>query len=303
MKKSCFLILFNFFMLSFFANSQNISVIHIQGDVKIMGFNEPPQKAKNLIYGPIVNGQKVIVSNNSRVRFLRTKNEICDITKAGIYDIKNLSFINLETNSIFSKFCDYFHSFFINHSSSESKESYKNNIYAISRGGVSPPSLDFPLPGILPIDAGTITFTWTNPCDTCHYIFSIYDFENKKEVVKIETNEKQFELKDPQKFLYFGKKYYWNVKIKNQILEYNSNSFTIAKTGDYEQKIQAIKTGLENDDAIWMDEIPKTIYIMGNLQEQKLNNYALIYAMKQAENSIQIKDISDRFLYDQLLKK
>jgi hypothetical protein len=292
-------------------SGQNIATIHIQGDVKIMGLTEAPNKARPLVYGPIALDKKVKLAPNAKVKFLKSNNEICYLDKAGEYILNNLHFVPMETNSIFSKFCDYFQNFFTNHSSPESKDTYKNNIYAISRGDIPAPSLDFPLSGMLPADIGPISFVWTH-CDTCTkevgrdtstYEFSIFEFESKKVVHTFSTKQKKYTLSNPDKLLQAGKKYFWNVKISKVALEYQSNSFTIAKSGDFDLKVKAIQAGLENDDSVWMDEIPKTIYIMSQLQEQKFNNFAILYGWRQAKKDPtgQLSDFCDRFLYDQLI--
>jgi hypothetical protein len=283
--------------------SQNIATIHIYGDVKIFGLTEPVAKAKPLVYGPVAPDKKIKLAPNAKVKFLKSNNELCYLDKAGEYILKNQHFIPLESNSIFSKFCDYFHNFFINHSSSESKNTYKNNIYAISRGDLGAPSLDFPLSGMMPADIGPITFSWTHASDTSTFEFGIFEFDSKQPVHTISTKQKKYVLANPDRLLQAGKKYFWNVKINSVAVEYQSNSFTVAKLGDFDQRIQAIKSTLDNDDSVWMDEIPKTIYIMSQLQEQKLNNFAVLYGWRQAASdpTDQLSNFCDRFLYDQLL--
>ncbi len=284
-------------------SAQSFATIHIQGDVKIFGLTETPSKARPLVYGPVAPDKKIKLAPNAKVKFLKSNNEMCYLDKAGEYILKNQHFIPIETNSIFSKFCDYFHNFFVNHGSAESKDTYKNNIYAISRGDIAAPSLDFPLSGMLPADIGPISFVWTHPSDTTTYELGIFEFESKKLVHTFSTKQKKYTLSNPDKLLQAGKKYFWNVKISKVALEYQSNSFTIAKSGDFDLKVSAIQSGLENDDSVWMDEIPKTIYIMSQLQEQKLNNFAVLYGWRQAKKDPtgQLSDFCDRFLYDQLI--
>ncbi len=285
--------------------SQSVSVIHIEGEAYSVTQKDGKEQYIKLMYGPLKHVDKVIIKQNSVVKIINENDQICVLSREGTYNAKVLEFKNVETNSTFSKFCDYFHGFFGHHSSSESKENYKNTIYAISRGSIPPPSLDFPLSGVLPNDEGEIPFIWTHACDSCEYIFSIHDFSNKEIVYTIMTNDHMVEMKNPEKYLVSDKKYYWTVKIVGSNTEDEIIFFEITSKGDYNNKVKAIEDTI-NSAKLTFSETAKAIFIISELDASDLQNYAIFYGLKSKANSkdsIAISDILDRYWYDTLMEK
>lgn len=301
--KTLYIMLF-FFMTSFIFG-QNLSVIHIDGSAFYVTQQDGKEKYNKMTYGPITDASSIIVKENSSIKLLRDDNKISAIEKEGTYLLKDLTFITPENTSMFGKFCDYFHSFFVNHSSAESKANYHNNIYAISRGNTPAPSLDFPLEGRIPVDAGPLTFIWTHACDSCEYIFTIADLSSKDIVYTLMTTDQTVTIRNPEKYLTSGNQYYWSTRVVGLDLEYENVAFSAAADGQYMKAIKSIESSL-NESNVKLSPTPKLIYVLSELENNDELNFALFYGLNQKsiDNSEEsLSDVFDRYWYDHLLNK
>jgi hypothetical protein len=286
------------------SNAQTINVIHIEGDAytsKMVGEKEIFSK---LVYGPLAKSDKIIVKSNSLVRLVGDEKQICELSKEGDYLIKDLAFAKVPCNSIFDKFYDYFHSFFVNHSSSESKANYRNNIYAISRGNTPPPALNFPLAGLIPTDAGSIPFTWSHACDTCEYILTVNDMKSREVIFTVMTKDQKVVMENPKKYLSPDTEYYWTVKTVGVDQEYKNIIFHTASLEAYETRINNLENEIDQSSTP-ISETARMLYIMSELDAADLQNYALFYGLNLVENTSNsfMKDLFERYYYDSLLAK
>lgn len=284
------------------SNGQQISVMHFAGDAYTYNTNDSKVKYNKIVFGPLPNADKILVKENASLKLLNEENEICEVTEEGEYDIKSLKFVKTKSNSLFNKFCDYFHSFFINHSSSESKSNYKNSIHAISRGALSPPQLDFPIDGLVPVTSGNMNFSWSHSCDACQYVVTIYDLETRASVYAWTTKDHNVTLENVDQFLLLNKKYYWTVTISGQEMEYPISRITVGEKGDYDAQISYLNKEISQS-KLDLDAATKAIFIMSYLAEQDLMNYAIYYGQQQTEKNVDNKVLADfveRFWYDAL---
>ena len=281
---------------------QQISVMQYDGDAFTYNSNDEKVMYKKVVFGPLPKADKILLKDNSTLKLINEDNETCEITKEGEYEIKSLKFEKSESNSLFDKFCSYFHSFFINHSSAESKSSYKNSIHAISRGVLSPPQLDFPLDGTIPFTDGDIQFSWSHSCEACQYVVTIYDLETRASVYAWTTEEQEVVLKGADQFLLANKKYYWTVTISGQEMEYPISRIMVGDKRGYKKQIESIENEIASSD-IKLSDATKAIYVMSLLEEQGLINYAIYYGQQlkaqNPENKV-LMDFVDRFWYDTL---
>lgn len=281
---------------------QQISVMHYDGDAFTYNTNDSKVKYKKVVFGPLPDADKILIKENSALKLVNENNEICEIIEEGEYDINKLAFVKAESNSLFDKFCTYFHSFFISHSSAESKSSYKNSIHAISRGALSPPQLDYPLDGMIPSTSGNINFSWSHSCEACKYVVTIYDLETRASVYAWTTEAHEVTLSNVNQFLMPGKNYYWTVTVSGQEMEYPISRITVGEKGGYEAHISKLEKEI-SDSNLELNEATKAIYIMSYLEDQDLINYAIYYG-QQLRNSNPddkvLSDFVDRFWYDTL---
>jgi hypothetical protein len=283
---------------------QNYSIIHIEGDAFAYTNVDGKEKYSKLVYGPLTDCEKIVVKNNALVKVLGEDKRLSILNKEGEYAIASLQFNEVEGNSIFNRFCNYFHAFFVNHASSESKANYENNIYAISRGNLAAPSLDFPMEGMLPADAGSLPFIWTHDCDSCEYIFNINDMESRELIYTMMTEEKQVLVENPMKYFSPGKEYYWSVKIVGQDLEYEVIPFTVSPKGDYDNSISVIRGEIDKS-MTQFTAVAKMVFVMGELGYDQAN-YAIYYGLGQCEKypkDDQMRNLFERFWYDSLMEK
>lgn len=284
---------------------QNISVMQYDGDAFTYNTDDSKVKYKKIVFGPLPEADKILLKDNSTLKLVNEENEICELTKEGDFDIKDLQFVKAKSNSLFDKFCTYFHSFFISHSSAESKSSYKNSIHAISRGALSPPQLDFPLDGILPSTSGDIQFSWSHSCEGCQYVVTIYELETRASVYAWTTESLSVVLNKSDQFLLPNKKYYWTVTISGQEMEYPISRITMGSKDDYNTQIEKLENEISNSD-LNLSNATKAIYIMSYLAEKDLLNYAIYYGQQQcikyAEDLV-LSDFVDRFWYDTLMNQ
>ena len=283
---------------------QDISVLQFSGESFAYNSDQDKVKYKKIVFGPLPDANKILVKENASLKLLNDKNEICELTDEGEYMVSALKFKTVQSSSTFDRFCDYFHSFFINHSSSESKSNYKNSIHAISRGRLSPPQLDFPLSGLLPSESGNLSFEWSHACESCQYVVSVNEVETRTNVYAWTTTERSVELENAEKFLLPNKKYYWTVTVSGQEMEYPITRFTMANKKAYSNEIQAMKAEIKKT-ALGLNRTTESIYIMSQLEEKDLLNYAVFYGKRQisadSKNGI-LRDYVERFWYDALLE-
>ncbi len=290
--------------------SQEISVIHIQGDAKTNAKSEKKsgwvEKTINLSYGPLKQDQKLILNNKATVKLIRDDGSQCELQGPGTFEISDLKFEKIEEKSTLNTFMDYFKSFFVAHPNSESKENYSNSISAISRGEmVMPPLLSFPFPGALPLLKKEINFSWEVSCDTCTYNLIIKDLSGKKIVLQKETNKHNFTLTHPEKYFELNKKYLWWVEIKHSDAVAVSQLFTINDFNDYQSRINEIEKSLGNENS-YLNPVTKMISVFSALEKDELTNYMILYGqeqMKKYPKDAAIRGIYNRVYYDNLKRK
>ena len=283
---------------------QSLSVIHMTGESYTVKTVDGKEKYNKIVFGPIGLAEKLIVKEGATVRLMNDEKQVLDLNQEGSYLVQDLKFTPVEENSIFSKFCDYFHSFFVNHSSAESKANYRNSIYAISRGNVPPPYLDFPLNGSVPYSDSVFPFIWTHACEDCEYIITVYDYETRSPVYASTTNENRVEVSDVKSYFKPNTKYYWTVTISGEEMEYKTNIFTTAVKQEYEKTLAGITSDLSSSD-FKATPTTETIYVISELQERGLTNFAVYYGLQQLNkypDNLQLKDFVERFWYDTLVE-
>jgi hypothetical protein len=287
-------------------NAQDITVIGLEGEVYVMHMDGNKKQYAQLVYGPMKNAEMIVLKAGSMIKLVNEKKEVCTINQPGDYSISNLEFEITKDQSTFGKFYDYFHSFFSSHESTESKKNYKNTVYAISRGSMVSPSLDFPIEGVVPYGRLlSLPFIWTHDCESCTYELQIYDYSTRKTVFSVKTLDQKFDLENSDKYLKSGNKYYWTVQIEGQEVDTEKVIFTMSKKADFETTISTLK----NDFSLaseQISEIGKSIYILSNLEQSGLLNYSILYGFHLKEkypNNEGINNICDRQWYDYLLNK
>ena len=285
---------------------QNISVIGIEGEVFVKKDINGKGQYHKLVYGPLKDVHAIIVKEKSKVTLANNDKSICKLESTGEFKVSELVFQDASNFNMFNKFCKYFTSFFTNHESSESKANYKNSIYAISRGTMAEPFLDFPLDGLLPYGRlGAMPFQWTHDCDGCQYLIEVRDLDTKEPVYTNTTSEKHITMENSEILLKPGKKYYWAIEVVGQDVKSESSIFTMSTTADFESIISVLKNDIQNlgKDS---DELSQNIYIISSLEETDLPNYAILYGFYLKEKSKDnpfVSDIVDRLLYDHLMEK
>ncbi|MBK9108718.1 MAG: hypothetical protein IPM92_10230 [Saprospiraceae bacterium] len=266
------------------ANGQDIMAVHIQGQVRVCNHGDDETKAKSLNFGPVNANQKLILGQNAVVRFIRKTGEHCEVTKAGVYNISSLNFLKTSESSFMSKLGGFIKSFLEAKHSSESKESYKNTVHAISRGDQMLPILNFPFTGILPAELTSIDFKWTHLCDTCVYELEVYEMASKSKLFSAKTAQKEYKFLNPLQYLLAENEYYWTVRVVNSKADVNAMTFKLAATNEYQLIVDELMQQVQSTD-IPLQNLPKTMYIMKSLEEMGFENYAMIYGMKVLEEN------------------
>lgn len=306
MKNSRIIPILIFTLASLFMSAQDLMIIEIIGEAYGQSMIDDKTQYKKLVYGPINNIKKIVVKEKASVRLTNEDRHVAVLDKEGEYPIDKIVFTPSKDVSMFDKFCDYFHSFFISHESTESKANYKNNIYAISRGANNAPDVNFPLEGVLPFGRlDPMPFYWTNDCQDCTYQLEIFDYTTRKSIYQYETIEKQHQLNSNQLYLEKGKKYYYTVGIKGESKASEPVIFEMSSKADFEKIISSLRTEV-NGAAQGISNIGEAIYIMSSLEESGLVNYAILYGFHLKEkypNDATIIDLTDRIWYDQLLNR
>lgn len=282
-------------------STAQISVVYMEGDAFIEEIKQEKPTYKKIVYGPLPTAETIVLKESSSLRLLDEENRICNLSEPGTYTVSKLRFEKSERNSMFDRFCDYFHSFFINHSTSESKSNYKNSIHAISRGILSAPALDFPLEGELPSDAGPLPFVWSHACDTCQYVLSINNLKTKANVFAHTGSEKSITLKKPEKFLVPGEQYYWSVNVSGVEVASENSIFTVSAKGTYDQKIKQSEAVVKS--LSFQAPEATAVYVMSDMVATDQANYGLLYGFDMQEkypNNAQVADLVQRMWYDML---
>lgn len=282
-------------------STAQVSVVYMEGDAFIEEIKQEKPTYKKIVYGPLPTAETIVLKESSSLRLLDEENRICTLSEPGTYTVSKLRFEKSERNSMFDRFCDYFHSFFINHSTSESKSNYKNSIHAISRGILSAPALDFPLEGELPSDAGPLPFVWSHACDTCQYVLSINNLKTKANVYAHTGSEKTVTLEEPSRFLTPGEQYYWSVNVSGVEVTSENGIFSVAATGAYGQKVKQSEAVVQS----LSFESPEatTVFVMSDMAASDDINFGLLYGFDmqiEHPDNAQIADLVQRMWYDML---
>ncbi len=287
-----------FFLLIFCTSlSAQINVISIDGNAYYLKKSESENQYIELSYGPLTNADEIILKENTAVTLINEQDHICALTE-GEYAISALKFNEKENQSTFSRFCDYFTSFFMHHSAPESKKLYTNNIYAISRGRNQAPTLDLPLEGEISLDYGYLPFAWTHSCDTCEYIFTINKLESKDIVFSTMTSQKSFNLENPEKYLKSNIDYYWSVKTSGEDIEYDHRVITPMEHKKMKAALDSLT--VEASQFNLQDSTASLIYVLGKLESQEKYNEAIQYGLSQRSegNTKKIDKVIENFIYD-----
>lgn len=289
--------------LSVTYGQSSIKVRHVEGDCFTVHVDGDKEKYSKIVIAPLKEAKEIIVKKGATLSLINTNNEVVDITTEGRYMVSDLSFSVPEDKTIMDKFYNYFHSFFSSHASSESKVSYQNSIYAISRGDQTMPYLDFPLDGELPYTSGSMIFSWTHACDDCQYVFSINEYSSRSAVYATTTKDKSYTLAEASKYLQARKKYYWTVAISGLEMEYDSKVFTMSDKDQYAKILSGITSSIKTT-TMSSNTITSTIFVMSELLAQGKQNYAIYYGMKQVDSypaDTLLRDYVERFWYDALM--
>jgi len=285
--------------------SQVLTAVSIDGEVYVKFTKNGKETYNRMVFGPVVNAEKIIVKNNSKVKLVNEKNMICSLDKPGDYKTIELGFTSPVNTTMFSNFLKQFKSFFGQHDNPESKSNYKNTIFAISRGQEGNLSPDFPLSGILPYGRlGSVPFIWTNDCLECSYVVRVYDLETQREVFSATTTKHSLDLENSDNKLKPGKRYYWTVEAEGIGQPSRKVYFEMSKNADFEEKISKFKNeaDFEGND---LSETAKNIYILSQLEEADLINYAVLYGFYLKERNPadeMLHNVVDRMWYDHLLQ-
>lgn len=298
------------FVNTYSLKAQSITVIYIQGDVKtFIKTNQKSGNAESLVnlsYGPVSEDQKLILTKNATVKLIKEDGSQCEVTGSGTYFIRDLKCVKTEEKTTVNAFFDYFKSFFVSHPNSESKEHYSNSIAAISRGDmIMPPLLSFPFPGVLPFTKKEITFSWEVSCDTCSYTLSIEDLATKEVILHEETNNHNYTLKSPEKYLALNKKYLWYVEVKNNGIKSAPQLFTVTALEDYQLKVSGLEKSFGKDNP-YLNPVTQMVGVFSALEKERLINYMVIYGQDQIKKhpkDASLKDFYNRVYYDNLKRK
>ncbi len=285
------------------SQAQSISVIFIEGDVKITSAMGKADQAVNLVYGPVSENKKLILAEHASVKLIKEDGNVCHLSKPGSYLIKDLVFDKSGGKSTISSFVDYFTSFFEGHPNSESKEKYKNSISAISKGHLGvPPILEFPFPGNLPLVKNSLLFSWGSRCDSCTYKLVIQDVSSKIVVFEKISKEQSYMLNNPQDYLKVNTNYVWYIQMIHANLNSIPQLFTASDPKDYTSKIKDLEKTLTKGNKN-LSPTSKLAGIYGALEREQLTNHMIIYGREQLKKypkDTHLAEIYDRVYYDNL---
>lgn len=275
-----YLVFFVLGLLSGVMSAQEIMVVHIDGEAYVMLDDQETSTYDKLVLGDLPSSATILVKSNSTVRLIADKSSYVDLEGEASYELADLVFQESDSKGMFAKFCKYFSDFFAGHSSAEAKSSYRNRIYAVSRGKASIPSLDFPLEGDLPYVDQSMTFSWTHGCQDCKYVFQIVDYKSRSSVFAETTSSHSITLDNVNEYLSPSSRYYWSVAISGVELDYQKIIFDTTAEGDYGTMIDAVRGELDQME-FTVSPSGEVAYVMQRLQEQGLTNYAIYYGQQK----------------------
>lgn len=297
-----FRLLFNcavFLLLSTVLTAQKVSVIEMFGKIQIS--TADGKSFQNLVYGDYPMDRKVNLEQNARLTLSKSNGEICQLNQKGTYALASLKFGKPQSTSaagIFDNLCAFFKA----HPSSESKEQYKNSIYAISRGEVTTPFAVFPFEGKVPMIDNSVLFRWDIDCDTCAYELVIKDLFTRKELLRQDCEGLQYKLENADKVLKVDGKYYWFVKVKHQPTSSNQILFDMVSNAEYESTIGTLEKEISSSKQE-LGKDSKLAFILNGLDSEDLGNFAYIFGQKQVDSNKgneNIEEIYNRYVYDKL---
>lgn len=279
--------------------AQKVSVIEMFGKIQIS--TTDGKSFQNLVYGDYPMDRRVNLEQNARLTLSKSSGEICQLTQKGTYALGSLKYTKPQSSSaagIFDNLC----SFFKAHPSSESKEQYKNSIYAISRGDVTTPFAVFPFEGKVPMIDNSILFKWDIDCDTCTYELVIKDLLTRRELLRQDCKGLEYKLENADKLLQVDGKYYWFVKVKHQPTSSNQILFDMVSKTEYDTTIGKLEDQLSNaKQTFGLDS--KLAFILNGLETEELGNFAYIFGKNQVETNKEnenLVEIYNRYVYDKL---
>ncbi|MBK8956565.1 MAG: hypothetical protein IPM34_13560 [Saprospiraceae bacterium] len=282
---------------------QDIMAVHIEGQVRICNQGENESHSRALSFGPVSSNQKLILSKNSKVRFIKQSGEQCEVTQAGIYNIGALNFLRTSESSFLNKLGGFIKSFLEAKHSSESKDSYKNTVHAISRGDATLAILNFPFSGVVPSETSALPFKWTHFCDTCTYEFDLYALDTRSKIYSTSTRNKEYSLDNYLERLQPGNEYYWTVRVAGTTADVNASTFRLSEPGAYQVLIDELEQQIIHSQTELQD-LPRTVFIMKSLEELGFVNYAMFYGWQKCSKNpenVQLTDYVQSY-YESLLK-
>lgn len=289
-------------MISLCCTAQDIKVRYVSGDCFTVHNDQGKDKFTKIVIAPLRDADAIIIKDGAKLSLINTDDGVLELVQPGRYEVADLVFTYPKEKGVLDRFYDYFHGFFSAHSSSESKQSYQNSIYAISRGVESVPHLDFPLDGDLPYVTGDLSFFWTHACEDCQYVLTVYEYQNRSAVYAETTKSTSVTIGDATKYLKAAGKYYWSVTISGVEMEYETNVFTVAAVDEYEKYLNDVEAKFSSTD----DELhptTTTIMVMGDLIDRGLINYAIYYGQSQVNRypaDDLLRDYVERYWYGAL---
>lgn len=267
-----------------FADAQQVMAVHIDGEAYVLKGDQVNASYDKLVLGELPANATILVKENSTVRLISGESSYIDLQGEASHIVSDLEFVAADSKSMFAKFCKYFSDFFAGHNSAEAKSSYRNRIYAVSRGKASAPSLDFPLEGSLPYVNQSMTFSWTHGCQDCRYVFQIVDYATRSSVFAETTSSQSVTLDTVKEYLRPDTRYYWTVAISGEELDYQKVIFDTSKEGDYSAAVGQISAELSQLEQA-VSSSSETVYVMQNLYEQDLANYAIYYGQQKLDDA------------------
>lgn len=282
-----------FVMLCGSIQAQEIAAVFIDGNVLVYRKTEQVKAAKNLVLGPLHLDHILVLKPGARVKLMRPGGELCDLNLPGEYPVSSVVFHPKEEMSLFSKFSEYFLSFFSEVRKADEKDSHQNSIIAVSRGN-GKPILLFPLEGMLNADESEIHWSWEGDCDSCTYKLRIYDFSTRKPVLSRMVKGQHYVLSNPEKILRPDKKYYWDVQGGEANLKSESNVFNVCAASLFNRQVKDIQSLLTKENII-VGSTPASLLTIASLFDQGQPNFAIQFGERlKSENT------NDRLLVERI---
>jgi len=263
--------------------AQEIAAVFIDGNALVYRKGEQLKVAKNLILGPLHQDQILVIKPGARVKLMKPGGELCELNQPGEYFVSSVVFHPKEEVSLFSKFSEYFLSFFSEVRKADEKDSHQNSIIAVSRGS-GKPILLFPLEGLLSADESEIHWSWDGACDSCNFKLRIYDFSTRKPVLSRTVKGHNYVLSHPEKILRPDKKYYWDVQGGESNLKSESNVFNVCAASQFNRQVREIQSILIKENIV-AGSTPASLLTIASLFDQGQPNFAIQFGERlKAEN-------------------